>query len=62
MNSELDIFAQGIYDAYSSFRIAGFEEVKAFALTTSFMISLMNKQLNDAVAQEAKKGKDGSGQ
>jgi hypothetical protein len=55
-NKELDSFAQSLYEAYGSFRVAGFEERKAFALTTTFMVTLLNKQGQQAEKQEA--GKD----
>jgi hypothetical protein len=45
INRELDDFAMTVYGAYSSFRIAGFEEDKAFALATTFMVTAMNKQV-----------------
>jgi len=48
MNRELDDFALTVYGAYSSFRIAGFEEDKAFALATTFMVTALNKTLPPA--------------
>ena len=45
MNHELDDFARTVYEAYGSFRVAGFDEAKAFALATTFMVTAMNKQL-----------------
>lgn len=34
---ELDDFAQGVYGAYRAFRLAGFEEAKAFILARDFL-------------------------
>lgn len=44
VNRELDDFAASIYGAYNSFRVAGFDEKKAFALATAFMIQVMSQQ------------------
>lgn len=46
--SELDDFAQTVYGAYSSFRVAGFEEDKAFALATTFMVTVVSRQFPGA--------------
>lgn len=37
MSNDLDEFARGVWAAYSSFRLAGFEEDKAFILARDFM-------------------------
>jgi hypothetical protein len=55
INRELDQFAQTIYSAYSSFRVAGFEEAKAFRLANTFMVTVMN---NQAKADQEKKEDD----
>lgn len=41
-----------VYSAYSSFRVAGFSEAKAFKLATDFMLGIMSKQAANSKAEK----------
>jgi predicted HAD superfamily Cof-like phosphohydrolase len=44
VDTQLDTFAQTVYEAYGSFRVAGFDRDQAFQLARDFLRAVIDKQ------------------